>query len=166
MGIRFAKRAAAEILGRGVSAIRIRHESASDAAKALTREDIRRMIKDGSIFAIKAKHNLSENSKFLKKARAEGRSRGTGRRRGTSKARSRRLWAKKVRSQRRLLKELKKMKKVDNAIFTAFYRQIKGGQYATKANLVLQLRERGVGITDDELKAINDKISAEYKGSK
>ncbi len=164
MGMKFARRAAAEILKRGQSAVRIKPEAALDAEKALTREDIKRLVQKGDIYALKEKHNKSEGAKLLKKARSEGRSRGTGSRRGTRKARvGRSVWEKKVRSQRRLLKELKGMNKIDKATFTKFYRLIKGNQYATKANLLLQLREHGATISEQDVKQINDKVSAEYK---
>lgn len=163
MSIHFAKRAAAGILKRGKSAIRILPGSVSDAEKALTKDDIRRLIEKGGIYAIKEKHNASSRSKVLKKARAAGRRRGIGRRRGTDKARQGRLWEKKVRSQRRLLKELKLSNKIGTEIFNQFYKHVKGNQYATKANLLLQLREHGVNITEEEVKAINDKVSQEYK---
>ncbi len=164
MSIQFAKRAAAQILKRGRSAIRILPGNVSDAEKALTKDDIRRLIEKGSIYAVKEKHNASARSKMLKKARESGRRRGIGRRRGTDKARvGSGVWEKKVRSQRRLLKELKLMKKVDNKTFNEFYKHVKGNQYATKANLLLQLREHGVSITEEEVKAINNKVSLEYK---
>lgn len=163
MGMNFARRAAAYILKRGESAVRIKPEANADAEKALTKEDIRRLVQKGDIYAVKSEHNVSESSKLLKKARGEGRSRGVGSRRGTRKARTGRVWEKKVRSQRRLLKELKLMKKIDNVTFTRFYSLIKGNQYATKANLLLQLREHGAKITDQDVKQINDKVSAEYK---
>ena len=86
-----------------------------------------------------------------------------GRRRGSNKARVGRVWEKKVRSQRRLLKELKLMKKIDTKIFNDFYRHIKGNEYATKATLLLHLREQGVNITDEEVKAINEKAGKEYR---
>lgn len=163
MGMRFAKRAAGAILNRGINAIRIKPEANVDAAKALTKDDIRKLIAKGDIYALKAKHNQSEGAKLLKQARSEGRSRGMGSRRGTRKRRIGRTWEKKVRSQRRLLKELKFMEKIDTKTFTHFYRQIKGNQFETKANLLLQLREHGVSISEDEVKKINEKVKAEYK---
>ena len=55
------------------------------------------------------------------------------------------------------------MKKIDTKTFNQFYGHVKGNVYATKANLLLQLREQGINITEQEVKAINDKVSQEYK---
>lgn len=163
MTIEFAKRAASQLLNRGVNAIRVKPEALDDASKALTKDDIRALIKKGSIYALKAKHNLSLNSKMLKQARSEGRRRGVGRRRGTRKVRKGRVWEKKVRSQRRLLKELKNDGKIDTMTFTRFYRLIKGNAYASKGQLLLHMRESGLKLTDDELKKINERIASQFK---
>lgn len=163
MGVAFAKRAAAQILNRGKTAIRIMPGSVADAEKALTRDDVRKLIEKGSIYATKEKHNASSRSKMLKLARQEGRRRGPGRRRGTANARSGRTWEKKIRSQRRLLSELREMGKIDSKTFQSFYRHTKGNEYATKANMILHLREIGIEVTDDEIKAINGKIRKEYE---
>lgn len=163
MTIRFAKRAASHILGRGLNSIRIKLEATDDAAKALTKDDIRNLIKKGSIYALKEKHNISQAGKDLRKARAGGRKRGTGRRRGTRKARVGRTWEKKVRSQRRLLKELKNMDKVDTKTFNTFYRLVKGNAYTTKAQMLLHLKEEGLQLSDEELNKINEKVRSEYK---
>jgi large subunit ribosomal protein L19e len=163
MSIKFAKRAASSLLNRGYNSIRIKHESMKEASDALTKEDIRKLISSGVIYATKAKHNLSLKSKMLKKARAEGRRRGAGRRRGTANARSGRKWEKKVRSQRMLIKELKSMKKIDTKVFNEFYSHIKGNEYATKATVLLHLREQGITVTDDDINKINEKARSRYK---
>ncbi|MHB1830273.1 MAG: 50S ribosomal protein L19e domain-containing protein [Candidatus Micrarchaeaceae archaeon] len=164
MGVIFAKRAAGSILNRGTSAIRIKPDAVSEATKALTKDDIRKLIGSGSIYAIKEKHNVSRRAKLNKKARSEGRRRGIGRRRGTDKARAGTgVWEKKVRSQRRLIKELKLMKKIDTKTFNDFYKHIKGNEYATKATVILHLREQGIVITDEELKSIKEKAAQEYR---
>ncbi|MGB9732781.1 MAG: 50S ribosomal protein L19e [Candidatus Micrarchaeia archaeon] len=163
MSIKFARRAAAEILNRGESAIRFNKNALEEIKKAITKDDIRRLIQNGSIFAVKAKHNLSLNSKLLKKKREEGRRRGFGRRKGTRKARGGITWEKKVRSQRALLTELKKMGKLDSANFKKFYMLIKGNAFPDKASLLLHLKEHGITVTEDEKKKIDEALKMRYK---
>ncbi len=162
MTIKFAKRVASELLRRGVNSIRISSTSLADAEKAITRDDVRRLIGSGGIMALKAKHNASSRSKVLREKRSEGRRRGPGRRRGTRKARQGIGWEKKVRSQRIFLKKLKAMKKIDTAQFNALYGQIKGNVYANKAALLIHLGDQGIRLSDEELKRINDEIRAQY----
>jgi large subunit ribosomal protein L19e len=163
MSIKFARRVAAQMLNRGESAIRINKEALEEVSKAITREDIKRLIKNGNIVALKPKHNLSMRSKELRVKRSEGRRRGMGRRKGTEKVRRPISWEKKVRSQRMLLKELKLAKKLDNKTFNKFYMLIKGNAYVSKASLLLHLKEEGVKVDDEEIKRINERIKGMYK---
>jgi large subunit ribosomal protein L19e len=163
MTIKFARRAASEMLGRGESSIRVNPASLDDVKKAMTREDVRRLIQSGGILALKEKRNISMNSKILKERRSKGRRRGQGKRRGTDRARQGSRWAKKARSQRRLLKKLRSSGKIEGSRFKKYYRLVKGGAFADKASLMLHMNEDGVKVSAEELKAISEEISKEYK---
>ncbi|MGC9156978.1 MAG: 50S ribosomal protein L19e [Candidatus Micrarchaeia archaeon] len=163
MTIKFVKRVASEMLGRGVRAIRIKDSALEEAKKALTKDDVRKLIKEGGVYAEPEKHNLSLHGKLLKVKREKGRKRGYGKRRGTAKARAGRVWEKKVRSQRLLLKKLKAMKKLDNKTFNKFYALVKGNAFPDKRSLLLHLDEQGVKVSEDELKQINEYIKAQYR---
>ncbi|MGC8676253.1 MAG: 50S ribosomal protein L19e [Candidatus Micrarchaeia archaeon] len=164
MTIKFAKRVASEMLERGESSIRIKQSSLDDANKALTRDDIRKLIEQGSIYALPAKHNLSRHGKLLKLKRAKGRKRGYGKRRGTYKARAGITWERKVRSQRLLLKRLKELGKLDNKTFRRFYGLVKGASFPDKRSLLLHLADEGVRVSDEELKQIEEHIKQVYYG--
>ncbi len=163
MTIKFTKRVASQLLSRGVHAIRVNPSAFEEASKAITREDVRRLISAGSIFALKEKHNVSARSKLLKQKREEGRSRGTGSRRGTRKARAGTGWEKKVRSQRFLLKRLKEMGKLDTVMFNKMYGLVKGNTYSSKAAMLLHLKEEGVTLSEQEMSKINEAFKAQYK---
>ncbi len=163
MTVQFTRRIAAELLNRGESSVRINPMSLDKASKAMTREDVKTLIKDGAIYAIKKKHNLSSSSKLLKARRKKGRSRGQGRRRGSDKARQGRRWEKKVRSQRLFLKQLKLNGKVDKVKFRRYYMLIKGSSFPDKASMLRHLEESGVKVTPEEVKAINETIAKRYK---
>ncbi len=163
MTIKFTKRIASQLLNRGENAIRINASAMDDASKAITREDVRRLIGSGGVFALKEKHNVSARSKLLKQKRSEGRSRGPGLRRGTRKARAGISWEKKVRSQRFVLKRLKEMGKLDTVMFNKMYGLVKGGTYASKAAMLLHLKEEGITLTEQETAKINEAFKAQYK---
>ncbi len=163
MGLNFAKRTAAKLLNRGVSAVKINPNAVDEAKKAITRDDIRKMIKDKSIYSTQAKKNKSVNSKILKIKRDEGRRRGPGKRKGTRKARGGMSWEKKVRSQRLLLRELKGMKMMDSAVFNRFYGLIKGNSFPDKASLLRKLAESGVKVSAEEMAKINENAANRYK---
>lgn len=166
MTIKFARRVAAEMLKRGESSIRINTNSFDDVQKAMTRDDVRKLVSSGALFAVKAKHNASINAKLLKERRAQGRRRGRGRRKGTYKARSGELWMRKVRSQRLFLEKLKEKDKLDNMTFKKYYKMIKGNSFADKASLILHLGEEGIKISGEEVARINEEIARSYKEGK
>jgi large subunit ribosomal protein L19e len=154
MSIKLAKRAAAGILDRGVSSIRIANGSVEDAAKAITKEDVRALIKSGKIYALKEKPNLSLHGLELKRKRRKGRGRGPGRRKGTTRARQGLPYQKKVRAQRRLIKEMKAKNELDNAMFRKYYALVKGGTFPTKVSLINHIRSSGVQITEERAKEL------------
>ncbi|MGC8647676.1 MAG: 50S ribosomal protein L19e [Candidatus Micrarchaeia archaeon] len=154
MGIKTTKRMASELLGRGMSSIRIKPSAIEDARKALTKDDVRSMISKGNIYAIKPKHNLSIYSKVLNKKRSKGRRRGMGRRKGTLKARIGKRYPKKIRAQRRVLKALKEDKTIDNNTFKTLYRLVRGGNFASKLTLLNHIKAMGIEISDERFEKL------------
>ncbi len=153
MSIKFTKRAAALILRRGVNSIRIQDGALEDAQKAITKEDVRALIKSGKVYAIKANSTLSLHGKELKEKRHAGRARGPGRRKGTRKARKGMTYKKKVRAQRRILKALKKSSEIDNTMFKRYYALVKGGNFQTKLSLINHIRTT-VKMTDERVEEL------------
>ncbi|MDE1833512.1 MAG: 50S ribosomal protein L19e [Candidatus Micrarchaeota archaeon] len=151
MSIKLTRRIAAELLKRGESSVRIKDNAIQDAKKAITREDVRVLVKSGAVYATEAKHNLSLYSKELNDKRSQGRKRGPGRRKGSRKARGGVDYKKKIRAQRRLLAALKTEKAIDNETFKSLYRLVKGGNFQSKISLLGHIRSRGVSITDEQL---------------
>ena len=135
MTIRLTKRIAADLLGRGLSSVRIKSTGMADAEKAITREDVRALIKKGDVYAMKEKRNVSTYGKLLKIKRSKGRSRGTGRKRGTVNARGSIEYKKKIRAQRRVLLALKEDNTINNELFKEFYRLVRGGFHTLDVEL-------------------------------
>jgi large subunit ribosomal protein L19e len=141
-------------MGRGVSAIRIHPDKTAEAEKAITRDDVRKLVSSGGIYALKEKHNISMRSVILKKKREQGRRRGRGRKKGTVKARGGVDYQKRIRGQRRVLLKLKKDGTLDNLMFKNFYRLVKGGGFANKASLISHMRGKGVSMTEEKVKEL------------
>lgn len=149
MSIKLTRRIGALILKRGKNSVRIKPDSIEDAKKAITREDIRSLISKGGVYALKEKHNESRYAKGLIEKKREGRRRGPGRRKGTVKARTGMTYKKKIRAQRRIIKELKATKAIDNELFKEFYALVKGGTFQNKASLINHMKGKGVQINDE-----------------
>lgn len=154
MSIKLTKRIAADLLGRGLSSIRIREKGLEDSGKAITREDVKKLIKEGNVYAQEPQPNKSVHSKLLKEKRAKGRRRGTGSKHGTRKSRRSIEYKKKIRAQRRVLESLKEDKTIDNERYKEFYRLVRGNIFQSKAVLIAHIKSKGVQINDERLEKL------------
>ena len=140
-----AKRVASEILKAGQTKIWINPEEGQRVKEALTKEDVRALIRDGIVR--KRKDNLQSRARAraLAEKKKKGRKKGPGKRTGKKKARSdkKEKWIKNVRAQRNALRELKekgvKLKKPARNI----YLMIKGGYFKGKKYIQTMVEERG-----------------------
>ncbi len=110
-----AKRIAAEILNTARKKVWISPEESEALKDAITKDDIRELIKEGAIRKNKMPSQSRARARIKKAKKEKGRRRGQGRRRGTKKTRTGRkeTWMKRVRAQRRTLRELRKTDRVD-----------------------------------------------------
>ncbi|HUC38976.1 MAG TPA: 50S ribosomal protein L19e [Candidatus Acidoferrum sp.] len=154
MSIQLTRRIAARQLRRGESKVRIKTASVEDAKKAMTTDDVRVMIKEGKIYAIPEKHNVSRRAKSARAKKMKGRRSGSGSRRGTTKARMSVDYKKRVRGQRRVLKILKKDKVIDNETFKRFYLLVKGGTFESKGSLISHMKGNGVKLEEEQEKKL------------
>ena len=134
-----AKEIAARLLKIGKNKIWIDPEEAESVKEAITKDDIRELIKNGIIKKRKENEQSRGRARKIEKQKKKGRRKGHGSRKGTAKARRNRKmdWINKVRAQRALLKELKEKHpdKVKKFGYSKLYRMIKGGFFRSKAQL-------------------------------
>jgi large subunit ribosomal protein L19e len=154
MSIKLTRRLAAELMDRGETSIRIKPASLEEAEKAITRDDVRRLIKSGAVYAIAGKKTMSFHAMVTHKKREQGRRRGPGRRRGTAKARGGVDYKKMIRGQRRVLAALKKEKVLENEKFKEYYRLVKGGLFSSKATLLNRIKSDGIAIPDEKFEKL------------
>jgi large subunit ribosomal protein L19e len=154
MSIKLTRRAAAVILKRGESSIRIKPEAHADAEKALTKDDVRELIKRGSVYALPMKKNMSVHGAALSVKRSRGRSRGVGTKKGTKGARQGVDYKTKIRAQRRIIKALKSDNTIDNAMFKKLYALVKGGTFANKITLIHRISSEGVKLSEERIEQL------------
>ncbi|MCL5117491.1 MAG: 50S ribosomal protein L19e [Candidatus Marsarchaeota archaeon] len=160
MSNKLVRRIAAQVSNKGLNKIVLKPTSMESINNALTRDDVKKLIKDGNIIIKKDLHNISFHSKVLKKKRQEGRSRGPGKKKGTKKARGFVDYKKRIRGQRLILHELKQSSIIDNNMFKAFNRLVKGNVFQTKTSLLNHIKSKGVPISEEkfnEMKHIDTK---------
>ena len=134
-----AKIIASQLLKVGKNKIWIDPEEADSIKEAITKDDIRELMKNNTVKEVKKSRQSRGRARKIKSKKKAGRRKGQGSRKGTKDARNRRKarWISNVRAQRALLKELKEKQpeKVKEIGYRKLYRMIKGGYFRSKAHL-------------------------------
>jgi len=131
------KRLAAKILKVGKSKIWIDPTKTKDVKSAITRIDVKRLIKQNVIKVLPEK---------LKRPSVKGGRRYEGSRKGAKHSIiiAKRKWIMTVRPLRRMLKELKTAKELDNRTYRKLYMQVKGGMFRSRAHLRIYMEQHGL----------------------
>ncbi|RLG74637.1 MAG: 50S ribosomal protein L19e [Thermoprotei archaeon] len=143
MDLSLQKRLAAEILGVGESRIWIDPEAYERVETAITKEDVRRLIKDG-IIRVKPEHSNSRARwRIRHEKRKKGKRRGPGHRKGSkySKVSRKEQWMMKVRALRRELRKFKERGVITPKEYREIYRLVKGGVFESVAQLKNYVKE-------------------------
>jgi large subunit ribosomal protein L19e len=131
------KRIASKVLDCGYNRVWMDPEASEDIAVAITREDIRGLIANGTIKAAGVKGVSRGRARVRDVKRKYGHRKGHGSRKGKKGARNPRKeqWIKKIRALRKRLKELRADGSLDKTTYCKLYRKAKGGEYRSLAHL-------------------------------
>ena len=143
MNLKTQRRLAAEILKVGLDRVWIDPEALDEVGGAVTRDDIRKLIKEGKIKA-KQKEGISRyRARKLAFQRSKGRRRGHGSRKGAKYARypRKQRWMSRIRAIRRRLRELRDSGKIDRTTYRKLYLLAKGGVFRSKAHVDYYIKE-------------------------
>ena len=144
MNLKPQKRMAASILKCGENRVYFDPYLIEDIAMAITREDIRNLVKEGAIQK-KYKKGISKTRKNIRHERKKkGRGRGIGKRKGPKGARTpkKKAWMKRIRPQRRELKKMRDRKQITTATYRKLYKNAKGGMFASVAQMNRHIKEK------------------------
>lgn len=132
------KRLAAKVLKVGKSRVWLDPKKMKDIEKAITRIDIKKLIKQNSIRVLPEKLHVR---KLVKKERL-----GRGRKKGSKYAKlsKKDRWMATVRPLRRMLKELKTSQEIDNPTYKKMRGLVKGGMFRSRTHLRLYLEQHGL----------------------
>ena len=146
MDLRYQRRLAAEILGVGETRIRFKDEELDRIASAVTKEDIRRLIKEGLIYVEPPHSNSRGRWRYRHEQRKKGRRRGPGRRKGAKGARAdeKELWMNRIRKIRRFLRWLRDHGVIDRRIYRRLYLMAKGGAFDSLSALKRYMKDHGL----------------------
>jgi large subunit ribosomal protein L19e len=125
------KRLAADVLDVGKGRVWFDPESQGDIAEAITRDDIRELVDQGSIQVKDATGNSRGRARERAAKRSYGHKKGAGSRKGKAGGRKQRkdAWISRIRAQRRRLKELRDDGPLDRSQYRELYNKASGGEF-------------------------------------
>ncbi|MBJ99647.1 MAG: 50S ribosomal protein L19e [Euryarchaeota archaeon] len=146
------KRMAADILSKqegkqvGLNRVWIHPAYIDQVATAVQKEEIRELIEEGIIRSKPIKGTSRVRARLANNQKSKGRRKGQGSRSGSKNARTPRkqLWMKKIRSQRRTLKEMRENDLISASRYRYYYRKAKGGTYRSVAHMKTYLEAEGI----------------------
>jgi len=144
--LRNQRRVASTILKCGINRVWIDPDKVDEVAKAVTRNDVKILIKGNVIKSKKAAGISRGRKKFQSKQKEKGRRRGHGSRKGAKYARLPRKerWINTIRPIRKYLKELRADKSINPRDYRKYYRKAKGGEFRNKHHLQTHLKSDNV----------------------
>ncbi len=143
MDVSTQRRMAADVLNVGKNRVHIDPEGLDAVAAAVTKQDIRNLVKQG-VISKKRKNGVSRGRARKKNAqRRKGRGRGHGRRKGKRTARkpAKKQWMQKIRGLRNELKRLRGSETITRSQYRHLYRMAKGNAFRSKKHLHIHLKK-------------------------
>jgi large subunit ribosomal protein L19e len=137
------KRLAADVLDVGENRVWFDPDAQGEIADAITREDIRELVDEGTITAEDARGNSRGRARERAEKRAYGHKKGAGSRKGKSGARQNEKDAHVagIRAQRQKLRELRDDGTLSPAQYRELYNMAKGGEFDSVRRLTNYIDE-------------------------
>jgi len=140
------RRIASDILGCGIRKVWMDKEKADEISMAITRDDIRKLIKKGTIKKKQEKGVTHIRAQAVRAKKIAGRRVGHGTVKGKKTARNppKRSWMKRIRTQRERLAELREGKKIERRTYRKLYMMAKGGAFRSLSQLSTYIEEHNL----------------------
>jgi|TARA_Y100000310_G_C20495814_1_gene721477 large subunit ribosomal protein L19e len=146
MNLRNKKRIASQLLKCGATRVRFDPSNLQSIKEAITKSDIRGLIKDKLIKKAQIKGVSKGRSRKVLKQKRKGRRAGPGRKSGTHKARlpRKKEWMNKIRAIRDLLMYLRDKEIITTKSYRMLYLKAKGGFFRSRRHVKLYIEEHNL----------------------
>ncbi len=146
MNLSDKRRLASDLFNVGKKRVFFDPSKLDEIKEAITREDIRSLVKSG-VIKIKDKGGVSgfaAKGNLLQKRKGRRKGKGSRKGRGTARTPSKKLWMTKIRIQRDFLSTLRKKSLFDPKIYRMLRNKCKGGFFRSKRHLKLYINENNL----------------------
>lgn len=147
------RRLASAILKCSEKRVRFDSERLEEIKEAITKADIRSLIKDKAVYAVPKKGISRVRANKIRIQKVKGKRRGLGSRKGkkTSRTPKKKEWMNKIRKQKELLKKMRDNKVVSTKVYRDLYLKAKGGFFRSIRHIKLYVNERNL-VNDKDKK--------------
>jgi large subunit ribosomal protein L19e len=137
MNLRNQRKLASNVLECGINRVWIDPERSDEVSMAITREEIRKLVKDEAIKAIPEKSQSRGRARILSEKKKKGRRIGPGSKKGKkySVVTRKNRWIHRIRAQRRKLRDLRDRRIISVSTYRILYKRAKGGIFRSVAEL-------------------------------
>ncbi|NOX71480.1 MAG: 50S ribosomal protein L19e [Candidatus Micrarchaeota archaeon] len=141
MNLKSQKEMAAKVLKVGKSRVRVDNDP--EVAEAITRNDIKELIRAGIVSSVQKKGTCSAPSKKRAGQKNKGRRMSRGSKKGTKNARKpkKERWIEKIRPIRKMLKDMKEAEQITTADYRKLYRLSSGGTFRSKKHALMYIKD-------------------------
>ncbi|MDT7875678.1 MAG: 50S ribosomal protein L19e [Sulfolobaceae archaeon] len=143
------RRLAAEIAKVGENNIKFNVDYVDEIADALTREDIKKLIKDGKIIIEKPRgvsRARAREKQLKRKLRSEGRKHGSKKGPKGARVGKKEVWVNKIRKIRKYLRWLRDNNIIDRRTYRLLYRKAKGNTFKNLSDVKTYLSQLGYKV--------------------
>jgi len=140
--LRSQRRLAAQVLKVGQNRVWINPEKIEDVETAITREEIKKLIHEGSIKPLPEKGVSRSRARILHEKKKKGLRKGPGKKSGATHAKisKKEAWMTKIRALRKRLRELKTHKIITKDTYRKLYKMASSGRLESVADLERYLK--------------------------
>ena len=146
MSLKNQRRLAADVLNVGVNRVWIDPELADEVGAAITRQEIRKLIKDGTIKIVPERSISRGRAREQAAKKRAGRRRGPGTRKGGkhSVVSRKERWMSRIRALRKRLRTLRERRIITVSNYRMLYSKAKGGEFRNIAELERYINEKNL----------------------
>ena len=146
MNLTNQRRLAASVLNVGTNRVWIDPEKAEDVEAAITRQEIKKLIKEGAIKAAPQKSLSKGRARAQAEKKKAGRRKGPGTKKGSkySVVSRKTRWMNRIRAQRKKLRSMKERRVITVNTYRTLYRKAKGGEFRSVAEMDRYISENNL----------------------